>query len=400
MYKKLCIITIVVLMPIIAAGCGSGKKAKDDAVISPGEYVIAASDNESISKLIEDYYTKLFASPPESYITNSVTGTVPEKIKGFVAKETIDEGQGNPEIGLHYPRFVSVNGFTAVNYQIIKGKEKPSIKSEFIGMDGNNYLYFVKIDLMARCIPDGIFIGMYKENPADRTYTKTGTLDGKPASKMRIEARYDVQIIKDDGEFKILKATEAANQYGYKNRLFRLNNDFISRLSCLNLEKDSSGSYINGNDGKQYEQEKNLIQDFFNSLKSIDSDRMQLLKVKWNKGQADFQGLLDKFKVAAGKKGKTIIVVGSDYKQKFDVDAFPLQPIMQRIINFKGFEITPHPTYTNGNKKYIVKMEADVRQINGISDKTDTYKYDYFVTLSGDGDYLKISSIKLNGYFK
>ncbi|HEX3028020.1 MAG TPA: hypothetical protein VHT34_01650, partial [Clostridia bacterium] len=368
MYKKLCTITVILLLTIMVAGCGSEKKAKDDTVI-PSEYVIAASDNESITKLIEDYYTSLFASPPESYVTNSVAGTVPEKIKGFVANKTIDEGQGNPEIGLHYPRFVGVNGLTAVNYQIIKVKEKPAIKSEFIGMDGNSYLYFVKIDLMAKCIRDSIFTSMYKENAADRTYIKNGTLDGKPASKIRIEARYDVQIIKDDGKFKILKASEAANQYGYKNRLFRLNNDFISRLSYLDLEKDSSGSYINGNDGKQYEQEKNMIQVFFNSMKNIDSDRMQLLKVKWNKGQADFQGLLEKFKVAVGKEGKTMLVIGSDYKQKFDVDSFPLQPIMQEIINFNGFEITPHPTYSNGSKKYIVKMEADVRQINGISDK-------------------------------
>ena len=55
-----------------------------------------------------------------------------------------------------------------------------------------------------------------------------------------------------------------------KNRLFILNNDNITRLPYLDLEKTADGAYRNPADGEIYESEKAVITEFFEKFTLLD----------------------------------------------------------------------------------------------------------------------------------
>ena len=79
--------------------------------------------------------------------------------------------------------------------------------------------------------------------------------------------RFDVELIKEDNGFSVLRAFESDIKAGMKNRLFVFNNDNITRLPYLNLEKSADGSeYLNASDGEIYEKEKEIITDFFSKV--------------------------------------------------------------------------------------------------------------------------------------
>jgi len=59
-----------------------------------------------------EYFGALFGQNVESYKNNLLTGEIPANIKNYIAERTIKEGDKNPEVGIHFPRFVEVNGMT------------------------------------------------------------------------------------------------------------------------------------------------------------------------------------------------------------------------------------------------------------------------------------------------
>ena len=64
----------------------------------------------------------------------------------------------------------------------------------------------------------------------DNTYTKRVDIKTEEIDKMRLEMRFDVELIKEDNGFSVLRAFESDIKAGMKNRLFVFNNDNITRL--------------------------------------------------------------------------------------------------------------------------------------------------------------------------
>jgi hypothetical protein len=360
-------------------------------------------DDSGVKAMLGEYFTKLFSVPSvDKYLENTREGIIPDSIRGYVAKKTLEEGEKNPEIGIHLPRFISINGLTMLGYDIVKeGDENagPAVTSGLVGRNGDNLLYFCKVTLKAKCVPDSVFDAAYTRN-ADNSYEKTGGLDESLSDEIKVQIKYDVEVIKEGDRFKILRAVESNIKPGYKNRLFTMNNESVSRVPFLNTARKPDGqSYVNEADGTVYEKEKSVITELFENLKYLDAERMNLLSYRWKNGAFDIRAFLDTAAILKGKDNRELMALESDYAQKLPFDSLPLQINMERIKTIKNLSIVPHPGYSQKQKRYMVSFDADVQKINGITDEDIPYRYSYFVSLSGEGDPTVVSSIKLNEYY-
>jgi hypothetical protein len=405
-------VILTVLMMVLSSGCDTitsifGKDSDDAKTTATGEsngknqngelVELAKSDRAKIGKIIEEFYKKLYKEPVEGY---NKAGIIPEAVKEFIANRTKTEGNNNPEVGIHLPRYVEVNGMTVVGMETLDNGSKGCVESTYIGKTSDTYLFYTKVYLKAKCIPDDIFNANFKQNAQTGIYEKSPTAawDANQEDYIRVISKYDVEVIKEDGSYKIIRAKEASTRQGFQKRLMLLNNEYIERLPYINIDKAADKkSYLNKDDGKQYDKEKAVIETFFNNLKEVDNERMNLLYIKWRTGQNEFTSFVkDVLKINLDKDKKEIIDITADYADKFSYDSFPLQKNMSKLISCDGFSITPHPGYTQKKKKYIVSFNAKVEKAIGVIGQQSTYNYDYFVTLSGEGDSVKVSGIYLN----
>ncbi len=401
-YLLVCGVTLVF---VFCSGCSTidslfGKKAEESAVKESetlgANEVVSKAENENIKKVIVDYYKNLYKESIEKYNSTSV---IPDNIKDMIAGRTKTEGADNPEIGIHLPRYVELNGLTAISYEITPDINKDGIEATYISKNSGTYLYYVKISLKAKTLPFDIFNQYFKQNATTKIYEKSqAAIDEKLTDSIRMIAKYDVELVKENGQYKILRAMEACVRPGAANRVMLVNNDSYQRLPFINVEKDSNGkSYINSEDGKKFDAERAVIEEWFNNLKNLDNERMNLFRAKWNKGQTDFADFLTKvLKVNAGKNGKELIEIAADYDTKFPYESFPLQAGMSKIDKYSSFSVIPHPAYTKNQKKYIVTFDATLEKLNGVIGQKCKFKYDYFVTLTTQPDNIKISSMELN----
>ncbi len=396
----------VILAFVFCSGCSAidslfGKKADESAVKESEtlgtDEVVSKTENENIKKVIIDYYKKLYKESIEKYNSTSV---IPDNIKDLVAERTKTEGANNPEIGIHLPRYVELNGLTTISYEISPDINKDGIDATYISKNSGTYLYYVKISLKAKTLPYDTFNQYFKQNATTKIYEKSQTagIDEKLTDSIRMLAKYDVELVKENGQYKILRAMEACLRPGVQNRMMLVNNDSYQRLPFINIDKDVNGkSYINSEDGKRFDAERAVIEEWFNNLKNLDNERMNLFRTKWNNGQTEFSDFLTKvLKVNASKNGKELIEIGADYNIKFPYESFPLQAGMSKIDKYTGFSVIPHPAYTKNQKKYIVNFDATLEKLNGVIGQKWKFKYDYFVTLTSQADNIKISSMELN----
>lgn len=404
------IILVTVLMMVFSSGCDTitsffskdSDKEKtteeSNGKNTKGELVeLTKGDKEKVNKLIEDFYIKMYKEPVESYYN---IGAALDKFKDYIADRTLTEGRDNPEVGIHFPRYVELNGLTVIGMETLNNGSKGSVDSTYIGKTSDTYMFYAKVYLKAKCIPDDVFNAGYKQNPGTGLYEKTAgaVVDPNKEDFIRLVEKYDVEVVKDDGSYKIRRSREASTRPGFKKRLMLLNNEFIERLPYINIEKTADKkSYINKEDGEQYQKEKTVIETFFNNLKEIDDERMNLLNSKWKTGQNEFTTFVKNvLKTNEDKDKKEIMDIAADYKDKFSYDSFPLQRGMNKIISLNSFSVLPHPGYSQNQKRYIVTFDAKVEKTMGIIGQQSTYKYDYFVTLSGEKDSVKVNGIYLN----
>ena len=183
--KRICLCFLLVLLVISCAGCGfvetaaAGDSASEDPAggIQNSREPVDSSDDQAIKKIISEYFTALYTDADVGeYNEYSRTGIIPNKIRGFIADKTLKEGDGNPEVGIHLPRYISVNGMTITGYDIIAAPNDNSdgnmnVMSGFISKNEDNYLYFAKVYAKARVVPDEVFSRSYRKEE-DNTYTK------------------------------------------------------------------------------------------------------------------------------------------------------------------------------------------------------------------------------------
>lgn len=421
MKRKITVIPALLTLVLVLSACGAtdavarllGKTAEaasEDVAVKSGDMeVLSVEDDQRVKSLINDYFSSLYAQPVESYLSDSLTGKIPPNIKDFIAKSTIATAEGNPEIGLHLPRYLEMNGLVAIGYTVNEKTEKDAretllIDSGFAGNRNGSSYYYVKIDLTAKCVNKQNFNLLYSFNGQTKLWQKK---DNQPVSEgildyVRMEARYDVEARKDDGTYKLVTVKEANTRNTVENRLLTYNNDFVARLPYLNISKKEDGkAYVNENDQKIYEEEKAVILSFFKSLsKSFNSESMKLLYTKWQAGTQDFKGFLALVGQPADDNTKKLadyMDIKEDYRTRFDYDSFPLQPGMERLQEeFSGMEIVPHPGYTKKQKVYAVTFNAPlVTAVGGIEGKEGKCGYSYIVNLTRTNEVVKVSGIKL-----
>lgn len=398
----------------MVSGSGNTASEKDGAENqdNKGYAVITGEEDSRIRTLISDYFSCLYSEPAEDYYIYSATGKLPEKIKGFISSDTISIAEGNREIGIHLPRFIEANGLVCVGYELVKnkssdGRENPGIDAEYAGEAGGGFLYYTKVYLYARCVNTANFEKLFTMSGVDNTWTKVNAdpIDENQTDTIKIEARYDVQVKKEDGNYKIAAAKEAVTTNEARSRLLIFNNDFIKRLTYLDCSAAEDGkSYAREEDGKAYEEEKALITAFFNSLKNnLDVENMKLMQTAWDRNAGDFSTFLDKLSRTGDngtKKLTDLIEIKDDYKIKFDYCSMPLQFNMEKLDGeFSEIKIVPHPGYTKKRKIYAVSFKVPVKRMNGsVQGEECIYYYDYFITLLKTDEILKVDGIRLNEY--
>ena len=209
---------------------------------------------------------------------------------------------------------------------------------------------------------------------------------------IKVQARYDVEVIKEGNDYKVLTQREANYKPGLTKRLFILNNDFLTRIPYLNTKIEE--------EKKVYDEEKALIELYFNNLLKVDKERMNLIKSNWNKDKLVFIDILQKIGVSSAEGGKNLLLIDDDYKGKFKIESFPLQINMERLNRYDSFTVSVHPGYSYKNKMYMVSFKAAAVNTNGMIGDETFYQYDYVITMKNVNGTTLIDSVKLNEYFK
>ncbi len=409
MRKIFCIMLILIVL-VATAGCAAqvgSNKATQSAPpqMAPQTYAISPEDDNAAKELLTKYFSILFNAPSvDVYTENSRTGRIPDSILDFISEQTIQEGDRNPEIGIHLPRHISINGMSIIGYEVVSlgDNSVPDITVGFVGKNEEKLVYFCKIIAKAKAVPDDVFLKYYEQQEDNSFIRKQKEIPQADIDAMRIEIRYDVELENKDGALKIFKAIEANFKPGLKNRLFILNNDSITRLSYMDLSRNAdSNAYNYPADGERYEKEKALIEDFFDNLPVLDRERMNLLTHKWNQGLMAVKDYWDTLKITKNNDGTADLILVNEYlNTNFPYESLPLRFDMDKIKSIQNITVTPHPAYSEKIRWYFVNFDASVLKRNGITDEEFLYRYDYLVKLTGEGDPQIIDQIKLNEYYQ
>lgn len=425
MIRKMKVVLVLTMTAILTLNVGCFGKGNDSKPTSANSETansvngISKQENEKAQKFISDYFVKLYSDSLENFMLYEISGVIYPGIKDMIAKNTLTIADGNPEVGLSYPRYVSMNGMTAISYELIsKSKNKDDkfvadMSVNYVGEKSGSALYYVKVKLKAKCVPDDVFVNTIYKAVLQKPKLDKGDLTKAVAANkdnqtdfMKLQAKYDVEVKKEGDSYKIVTAKETNFKPGSVRRMFYLNNDFMERLSYLNTQKDGN-TYADEEDGKTYDKEKGVILSFFNGLRSIsNSENMKLLYPKWNSSLNDFKDIVRKLSSLYKNKDEKNIIdymdLGNDYRAKFDYDSLLLHQNMEKTKGqFSNINVVLHPAYTQKQKRYVVTFEVPVELINGMIVGSDSvYKYDYFVTLSGNDKTLKVNSVRLNEFYK
>ncbi|HHV29481.1 hypothetical protein [Acetivibrio mesophilus] len=403
MNKKLKILTVSTLIAatIFSTGCSvlfNKPPATDPEPPKIETPDTSAEEDKKVQEFMTEYFGALFGQTVESYAKNLLTGEIPSSISSYIAQRTVKEGNKNPEIGIHLPRIVEVNGMSMLNYEILKDADnKPIIESTFIGKNGDAYLYYVKVGLKAKGLPNSLFIKYYDINNETNAYEKIKengvekVVAEEDYDYIKVTAKYDVEIVKDGDSYKVLTQREADYKSPLSKRISKLNNEFVDKREFLDVNIPEQK--------QQYDNEKALLEQFFNNLLLLDKERMSLLRAEWYKGYSGFMEFLSGLEINK-VNGSEILFTDANYTQKFNIMSFPLQVNMDRIDSFDNIKVTQHPGYTQKNKVYFVSFDASVVKANGMIGNKTVYKYDYTVTLKDKNGKLMIDGIKLNEFYQ
>jgi len=410
MLKKLIRILPIIVVIALSSGCGlfvpaSGSEQQGNQANSAlAATVISSEKDAEAQKLINEYFKLLYASTSvDEYTINSVTGIIPDNLREHIATKTISEGDGNPEIGIHLPRFVSLNGETIISYEIPGNTEGDIsyITSSFISKNEEKITFFCKVKAKAKVVPDNVFLESYAQQD-DNSFKKHKNIAPELADTICVELKYDVELMEEDGKLKILRAIESNIKPGLKNRLFLMNNENITRLPYLDISKKADGSgYNNPVDGEVYEAEKSVISSLFKNFVTLDRERMNLLSYKWDQGFDVVKEYFDNLGITKDQEKNTeVIILTKEYAQEMPFESLPLRYNMEKIKSIDNITVSLHPAYSEKRKLYFVNFDATVQRINGITDENFRYRYDYLVIMATNDDGQAITdNIKLNEYY-
>lgn len=406
--RKISFILVLFVLMLNVVGCTPKKVPEDKAAASQTTEVkkpsVDTAEDNAAKQVLSDFFMKLFADiSVDTYTENTRTGKIPDVIREYIADTTLTEGDGNPEIGIHLPRYISINGMTTIHYNIemlASDTTKPNITSGFISKSEDTLLYFNKIIVKAKVIPDELFEKWYILQE-DNTYNLQEKVDTAYIDEMRLEVRYDAELVKKDGGMKVLRAVESNMKPGLKNRLFRMNSESVTRLSYLDISKTADGtSYNNKEHGEVYEAEKAVITAFFNNLVALDRTRMNLLSYKWKLGYEEVEKYWDALGITQiSETAINLVSLDENYERNYPFSSLPLCNNMEKIKGIQNITVTPHPAYSENLKTYLVNFESIVQRTNGITDEDFLYRYDYLVKLSDANGTLIVEKIKLNEYY-
>jgi len=404
MRKIFCVFVSLILL-LAAAGCKKQPENNAATQQAPPQTVpvaaISPEVDEAAKKLLTEYFSLLYTAPSvDVYTESSRTGKLPDSITQFISERTLQEGNGNPEIGIHLPRHISINGMSITGYDLVLVGEQgvPDITSGFVGMNGENLLYFCKILTKVNALPDDIFLECYEQQD-DNSFIRRKELPNAQMDGMRVEVRYDVELENNSGDLKIYRAIESNFKPGLKNRLFILNNESITRLPYLDLTKTSDDTYLYPEEGELYEKEKAVIENYFMNLPVLDRERMNLLSHKWDQGLQGVKEYWDTLKITKNSEGTAdLIHLDQNFAVNYPYDSLPLRFDMEKIKGIQNVVVTPHPAYSEKIKWYFASFEAQVQKTNGITDEDYIYRYDYLVKLSTEFGSVIIEKVKLNEY--
>lgn len=408
-FKRLILLLPILITIALCSGCGSlipAAYGSQENQVNQNLSAISKEQDTEIKKLLNDYFSALFsAQSVDLYTEKTVKGIIPDEIKDFIASKTITEGDGNPEIGIHLPRFVSLNGETIISYEIPESEDGTvanagDINSSFIAKNGDIISFFCKVRAKATVVPDNVFLESYTQQD-DNSFKKNKNIDLAQTDTIRVELKYDVELIEEEGKLKVLRVIETNIKPGLKNRLFLMNNENINRLPYLDISKKADGSGYNSQaDGEVYESEKAVISSLFNNLATLDRERMNLLSYKWEQGFNEVKDYLDSLGITKNADGNAeIIDLTEDYGQEMPFESLPLRYNMEKIKGIDNIKLSLHPAYSGKRKLYFVNFDATVQRINGITDENFKYRYDYLVVLEQKDDQIVIDKIKLNEYY-
>ncbi len=405
MNKKLAIIlTGCLIAAVMMSGCSSAgdvqvaaNSSQSSSTPKVSQTAVSQQEDTEIKKLISDYFVKLYSGYALNYQKNLATGSIPEDLKSFLAKRAVEEGNNNAEVGLNFPRFVGMNGITMVSYKMLTDDKEPQVDSTFIENVDGTVLYFVKVNLLASCVPDSTFDAHFTLDPNTNTYQKTSDIAADQVDSIKVQAKYDVELVKEkeDSAYKIIRARESAYKHGAKNRLFRYNNDFITRLPYLNLEQsDDKTGAANKEDSETYKGECTVITSFLDNILSMDGERRTLLGGSWDDSYSKFSLLAETIGIDKDKDKNEILLINDRYKELFPKEALLLQSDIMSIKKKGDYTITMHPAYSKLNRWYIVSFNGTMKKSIG-SAYAQEYSFDFFIKLTA-GKTTKVSNVKLN----
>jgi hypothetical protein len=355
-------------------------------------YMIDGPVEQESKNLIQDFYVEIYKIPMNEAYRSNVYYEIPESIKPFVAKRVLDEKVGKPELPIHYPRYLDLQGHTIYNHELLFDGDKPKVNSRFYERraGGNSYAFLTEVELKAYILPEEEFNAYFSVNPQTGLLAQNQEIPEEKRDFIKIKARFDVWVEEDQGEIKIGRALEATSGVS-AGRLHRVNNEFIERLpfyDVLTLEENV-----------EYQKETALIKEFFESMFSkVDRVTTNNLAFEWDRGAVGFYDYMNQLGFLTSESGNPYFtdVVG-DHKKTMHKDVLPIKPGMERV-NSISLTLNQHPGFRNLQRVYRVNVEAWAETLSGGLTGVRPYNYEYEVQVSHQGELVTIDSVRLNSY--
>lgn len=351
-----------------------------------GLYQVDEQFEKQANNMIQEVFSKMFKEDFATLYNANVRGEKLEFVKPYLSKQAEEK-----ELPVQYPRFVELQGLTMVGYELYAEDEKPSIQSRFYERQkgGEAFAFLVEVVLKAKVLKNVDF-------PSYVTVDEAGlaTIASIPQAledDIRVKARYDVLVVKEEGKPKI-EVLRESNSKQNAFRLNKINNDFMERLPYYPLE--SLGN------NQQYQKETAFVTNFFDGLmKKLDQSETVVAKKQWDIGALEFAAKLQDEGVLGTEKDSFFsdLFTTDAYRTRFHKDILPLKAGMSRV-NGVEITVTQFPSFTRLNKTYRVVVEAFIEPMTGGIKGQQKYQYDYTTTLDEKEGVLSIREINLNAY--
>jgi hypothetical protein len=383
----------------VMSGCkffGGNKELQNVSTpTDPSEnYMIDAQVEQDSKKLIEDFFVEIYKIPMDEAYRSNVYYEIPESIEKFVAKSVLTEEVGKPELPIHYPRYLDIQGLSIYNYEVLTDENGPRVNSRFYEQkhSGSSYAFLTEVELKADVLSDADFNAYFSFNPDTGLYTQNQEIPQEKQDYIKIKARFDVWVEEDEGGMRVSRALEATSSVNAL-RLNRLNNEFIERLPFYDL--------LTLGENLEYQKEVGLLNEFFEKLFSrVNRVTSNNLAFEWDRNGVEFFDYMDQLgfmRRESGSGNPFFTDLLGDHKKIFHKDGLPIKPGMEKVHSI-SVSIKQHPGFRNLERVYRIHIEAFVETLAGGLTGVRPYIYEYEAKVSNQGEEVNIDYIRLNSY--